>query len=171
MAKKKGHKRAAVKHVAKRVRHHAKSAMSTRPGKILMAAGIAAAGGVVTSLAVNHTPKVKDMSQTSKALLQGGAGLLAVFFAPKAWMKALGGGAVLASAFGVSKSVLKLDPLAGPSAGAPTLPPDMMRRLAQGTGMGLPAKVSMRGMGLPARVRMNGPVIPSRSGGWGGVSF
>lgn len=169
MAKKRGRKRAAVKHAARRVARRIGAGMDTKPGKVIMAAGVAAAGGIATSYALNHIPKVKDMSQTVKSGAQVAAGIAAILFGKKKWIKGLGAGAIIAGVFGVSKAVLKLDPMAGPGAGNSTLPPDVMRRLINQGRMGIPANVRM---GLPASVRMNGPISSrSRSSGWGGVSL
>lgn len=160
-----GAKMAKAKKAAKRAASAIRAGMDTRPGKVLAMAGTAAAGGVGTSLIINNVPKVKDMSQTTKSGIQVGAGLAAVFFGRKRWIKGLGAGAVIAGVFGLTKSVVKLNPLAGPGAGAPTLSPEQMRRLTSG-GMSVPANVRM---GVPANVRMNGaPSSGWGSGGWGG---
>lgn len=158
-----------VKHKVRRAGRKAAVAMGSKPVQVLMMAGTAAAGGVATSFIVNKTPKIKDMSQGTKSMIQGGLGLAAIFLGKKKWMKSLGAGSVIASVFGLSKALLKLDPLAGPSAGRPTLSPSQMNRLIRNGSMGLPANVRM---GVPANVRMgNSSVVPPRSGGWGGVSF
>lgn len=160
-----GSKMAKAKKAAKKAAHKVRAGMETRPGKMLMAAGTMAAGGVATSFAVNKIPKVKDLSQTMKSGIQTGAGLAAVFLGKKRWIKGLGAGAFVAGIFGLTKSVLKLDPLAGPGAGAPTLAPSQMARLTRGE-MNVPAAVRMN---VPARVSMRGnpPIGGSRSGGWG----
>jgi len=169
MAKKRGRKRAAVKRAAHRVARRIGAGMDTKPGKVLMAAGVAAAGGIATSYALNHIPKVKDMSQTVKSGAQVAAGIAAILFGKKKWIKGLGAGAVIAGVFGVSKSVLKLDPMAGPGAGLSKLPPEVMKRLINSGKMGIPASIRM---GLPASIRMGGPLsTPVRSSGWGGVSM
>jgi len=142
-------RRKAVRHVARRI----KAGMGTKPGQVVMAAGMAAAGGVATSLVINNVPKVKDMGALAKSGMQGAAGLAAIFFGRKRWMKSLGSGAVIAAVFGASKELLKLNPLAGPSAGSPTLPRAELQRLIA------------NGMGLPANVRMNRPAQVSMNGG------
>jgi histidinol dehydrogenase len=156
-----GAKMAKTRKAVKRVAHKVRAGLETRPGKVLMMAGTAAAGGMATSFAINNIPKVKDMSQMSKAMIQGGAGLAAIVLGKKKWMKGLGSGAVIAAVFGISKSVLKLDPLAGPGAGAPTLSPAQLRRI---TGMGVPAAVTMN---VPANVSMRGNAPAWGSNGWG----
>jgi hypothetical protein len=163
MAKRKG------RHAVRRVRHavgRARAAMDTRPGKVIGMAGMAAAGGAATSFIINKVPKVRDMSQGTKSAIQGAAGLAAIFLGKKKWIKGLGAGAVIAAAFGGVKAVLKLDPLAGPGAGRPTLSPSQMRRITGG-GMNVPASVSM---GVPSSVRMRGGSEGFGGGasGWGG---
>ncbi len=162
-----------VKHKVRRAGRRASVAMATKPIQMLTMAATAAAGGVATSFIVNKTPKIKEMSQGTKSAIQGGLGLAAIFFGKKKWIKSLGAGSVIASVFGLSKAILKLDPLAGPGSGRPTLSPSQVQRLIRTGSMGVPANVRAPGMGLPASVRMGGnsSVIPSRSGGWGGVSF
>lgn len=172
MAKKKGRKRAAVKHAARRVGHKVRAAAETRPGKLLIMAGTAAASGVATSYAINHIPKVKDMDATVKSGIQGALGLAAIFLGKKKWIKSVGAGAVIAGVMGLTKSVLKLDPLAGPGAGKMTLPPDVLAKLIRNGSMSMPASVSMH---RPASVAMNRPASVAMRGrgssGWGGVSF
>lgn len=161
MAKKKSRGR------ARRALSHLRAGMDTRPGKVLMMAGTAAAGGVATSFAINKLPKVRDLSPGIKSAIQGGAGLAAVFLGRKKWIKGLGAGAVIAAVFGLTKSALKLDPLAGPGAGQPTLSPEQMRRITGG-GMAVPAS-NVR-MNVPAAVSMRGgrpPISGWGSGGWG----
>jgi len=160
-----GHKMAKAKKAAKRAGHALRAGMETRPGKVLMAAGTAAAGGVATSFVINKTPKIKDLSQGMKSALQGGAGLAAIVLGRKKWIKGMGAGAVIAAVFGLTKAVLKIDPLAGPSAGTPTLSPSQMRQLTGGQ-MNVPASVRMN---VPARVSMGGraPIGGWSSGGWG----
>lgn len=153
-------------------KHHKKSHSKAKfggqggfaPLQVLTMAATAAAGGVATSFAVNKTPMVKDFGAGMKSGIQGAAGLAAIFFGRKRWLKSLGVGAVIASVFSASKNILKLDPLAGPGAGAPTLTADQMRRLLGGQ-MNMPSNVRMN---VPAPVRMRGaPVMPFGSGGWG----
>lgn len=170
MAKRKGRKRAAVRKVARRARRRIGAAMATKPGKLIVGAGIATAGGVASSFALNNIPKVKDMSAGTKVLAQLGIGLAAIMFGRKPWIKALGGGAVVAGAFGASKTFLNLNPLAGPGAGVSTLPPDVMRQLMRGR-LGRP--VGAVGMGRPVgQVAMRGRV-PTMGGGssYGGVAI
>lgn len=170
MAKKKGKKRAAVKHAVRHVGRKLRHAGETRPGKIIMHAGIMGATGVATSLVVNNVPKVKDLSAPWKGGIQATAGILAVFFGKKRWMKSAGAGAIVASVFSLARSIGKVDPLAGPGAGRPTLPPEVMQRLIRQGSMSMPAPVSMN---RPANVTMNRPAnVTMRGGsGWGGASF
>jgi len=154
---------AKVKRVARRARRavsRVRAGLDTRPGKVLMMAGTAAAGGVATSFALNKTPKVKDLSAGMKSGLQIAAGLAGLWFLKPKWAKGLSAGSVIAGVMGGAKAVLKLEPLAGPGAGTPTLSADAMRRLTNGR-MGVPAG-NVR-MGTPANVRMKG----SSSSGWG----
>lgn len=162
-----------IHHAAKGAARRFKAAAGTRPGQVLIMAGTAAAGGVATSFAINNIPKVKELSAMNKSLIQGGLGVAAIMFGGKRkWVKGLGAGSVIAAVFGLSKSVLNLNPLAGPGAGSPTLSPSQMARL---TGMNVPANVRMN---LPARVQMNAPRNDVRmrgnapvsgwsQGGWG----
>jgi hypothetical protein len=149
--------------------HKVKSAVSagmgSRPGQILAAAGMAAAGGVVTSYAINSIPKVKDMSAITKSSAQLALGLAAIFLGKKKWIKGLGAGAAIAAVFGATKAILKVDPLAGPSS-TPTLSPAQMARLTSGK-LAIPAPVVR--MNVPSAVSMRGraPVSGWTSGGWG----
>jgi len=153
---------------ARRALSSLRAGMDTRPGKVLMMAGTAAAGGVATSFAINKLPKVRDLSPGVKSAIQGGVGLAAVFLGRKKWIKGLGAGAAIAAVFGLTKSILKLDPLAGPGAGTPTLSPSQMARLTNG-GMAVP--VNQVRMNIPAAVSMRGgnrsPIGGWGSGGWG----
>lgn len=140
-----------------------RQAMETRPGKIVRFGLEATGGAVVTSLAVNKMPVIREQSQGIKSGAQGATGLAMVFLGPKRWpiVKRAGAGAIIAAIMGGVKAVLKVDPLAGPpSPGGRTLSNEAMRRITGGrVGMGRPANVTM---GRPANVTMNG----SGSGGW-----
>lgn len=162
--KKKGSKHAAVKSVARKAYRRASAGLDTKPGKVLLAAGMAAAGGVVTSYAINNIPKVKDLSQNVKSGAQLAVGVAAIFFGRKKWIKSLGAGAVVAGVFGAVKSLSGINPLAGPSAGGQTLPAWQMQRLLNGRSMSAP--VSSIRMSAPANVSMRGGAK-----GFGGVSF
>jgi hypothetical protein len=165
-------KKKSVSHKVRRAGRRFAAAAGTRPGQVLIMAGTAAAGGVATSFAINNIPKVKELSAMNKSLIQGGLGIAAVLFGGKRkWVKGLGAGSVIAAVFGLSKSVLNLNPLAGPGAGSPTLSPSQMARI---TGMNAPANVRMNlpasvRMNTPANVRMRGnaPVSGWTQGGWG----
>lgn len=122
---------------ARRAGRRISVAMETKPGKVVAMAVTAAAGGVVSSFIVNKTPVVKDQGRATKALLQGGLGLTAILFARNRHVKSLGAGAVIAAAMGAAKEFLKVEPLAGPSAGGNTLTPSEMARLTNGQ-MGIP---------------------------------
>lgn len=121
-----------VKGRARRVSRRVGAAMATKPGKVLAMAGMAAAGGVASSFVVNRTPIVKDQGRGMKAAIQGAAGLAAILFVKNRHVKGLGAGAVIAAAMGLTREFLKLEPLAGPSAGSRTLSPSEMQRLTNG---------------------------------------
>jgi len=171
MAKRKKRRGVArAKSVARKGVRRLKELGSSRPGQVLISAAQAAVGGVATSFALNNIPKVKDMSTATKSGAQVALGLAGIFFGKNRWMKSLGAGSVIAGVFGITKEVLKLNPLAGPGPTMATLPPDVMRRLINRGSMGLPARVRMGlpanvRMGLPARVRMSG------SNSYGGVAL
>jgi len=169
--KRKGSKMAKTKKTARKIGGKLKAGMNTKPGQLLTMAVIASAGGVATSLAINKTPKIKDLSQPTKSAIQAGLGLLAIFFGQKKLIKSMGAGAVIASVFALTKSITKIDPLAGPGSQTPTLSPAQMARLLS---MNAPASVRMN---APASVRMNAPASVSmggtspvkgwQQGGWG----
>ncbi len=121
-----------VKHRARRAGRRIGVAMESRPGKVVLMAMTAAAGGVASSFIVNKTPVIKDQGRTAKSLIQGGLGLAAILFVRNRHVKSLGAGAVIASVMGAVKEVLKVDPLAGPSAGSRTLTPSEMARITGG---------------------------------------
>lgn len=159
----KGGKMAKAKAKAKAAGKKLRAAMATRPGKVLAFAGLAAAGGVGSSLVVNKTPMVKDWPVNGKAATQIGVGLAGIFFGRKRmkFLQALGVGATVFGVGGLVKSMLKLDPMAGAGSGTPQLSRAQMARITNG--MGVPANVRMN---RPANVRMSG----SGSGwsqGWG----
>lgn len=173
--KKKTRKRGRVRARARAVTRRASKALATRPGQVVVAAGTAAAGGVASSLIVNYTPVLKDQGKLTKALLQGGLGMLGIFFLKNRFAKALGAGAVIASGFTLTKELLKVNPLAGPGDKA-TLTPDQMRSLVNGqarlnspvSDMRLGAPVRDVRMNVPADVRMGyNPMTSSIDGGWG----
>lgn len=139
MAKKKGHKRAAVK----KAYHKVRAGMDTRPGKVITMAVTAAAGGVATSFIVNKAPVIKDQGRLTKSLVQGGLGLVAILFVRNRHVKSLGAGAVIASVMGAAKEMLKVEPLAGPG-GRRVLTPGEMARITGGMNMPLP-----QGMNAP----------------------
>lgn len=175
MAKKKRRVGRKAKVAVRRAGRRAKAAMGSRPGQILMMAGTATAGALGTSMAINAVFNNIDSLKTKSAGWKSGAqfalGLLGVYFGKKRWIKNLGAGAVLGGVLGGVKSVTGVDPLAGPSAGRPTISPEQLRRLiASGGRMNIPANV--RTMNMPANVTMRGPIIPgNRSKGFGGMSF
>lgn len=149
-----------AKRVAHRVRRGARrvgAAMETRPGKVVMMAIEATAGGVVTSMAVNKFAPA-GMSPTTKSLIQGGLGLAAVMFIKNRHVKSAGAGAVIASLMGVAQSLFKVSALSGPSGGSRTLTPSELNRLVTG-GMGLPLN--------PMNMPLSGGV-PSGAGFKGG---
>lgn len=128
MAKRKRHIRRAVHHA----RRKAGAAMESRPGKIITMAVTAAAGGVASSMIINKAPVIKDQGRAMKSLVQGGLGIAAVMFFRNRHVKSLGAGAVIAAVMGAAKELLKVEPLAGPSAGSRTLSPSEMARITGG---------------------------------------
>lgn len=127
-----------VRHRARRAGRRFGAAMGTKPGQVVVAAVTAAAGGVATSMIVNKAPVLKDQGRAAKALIQGGIGLAAILFIRNKHVKSLGAGAVIAAAMGVAREFLKVEPLAGPSAGSRTLTPSEMARVTGGMNMPLP---------------------------------
>lgn len=140
MAKKRGKKRAAVKAAYRKVR----AGMDTRPGKMIVFAGEATAGAILSSLLVNKAPVVREQGRMVKSLSQGGLGLLAILFVKNRHAKALGAGAVIAAVMGAAKEVFKVEPLAGPG-GRRVLTPSEMSRITGNGSMGIP----LEKMGVP----------------------
>ncbi len=140
-------KKRSVRRVARRVARRVGVAMDTKPGKVVMAALEATGGAVVTSMVVNKVPVIRDQGRTVKSLAQGGAGLAAIMFVRNRHVKALGAGAVIAAIMGLVKETLKLEPLAGPSAGSRTLTPSEMAAITSGQ-MGIPLNANGQ-MGVP----------------------
>lgn len=166
--KKRGHRRAAVKRVAKSAYRRTRRALDTRPGKILMASAIATGGAVGTSFAINNIPKVKDLSAGMKSGIQIALGFAGIFLVRNKMVKAASAGSVIAGVMGGVKALTGINPMAGPSAGIPTLSQSQMQRLMQTGGMSLP--VSRVRMNQPAMVRMRGPFNGgSPSKGLGGL--
>ena len=153
MAKRhKGSRRARAKKALHHVRRHAGKAMGSRPGQIVVGALEMAAGGVVSSMAVNKLPMISTQSKTVKILAQAGIGAALVFFVRNRHVKSAGAGAVIAAAMGAAKNFLNLEPLAGPSIGSRTLNPTELQRIASGQ-MSMPSPVQMK---MPSPVQMNG---------------
>src|SRR5690606_13280689 len=84
MARKKRSVRRAVRRVARRVG----VAASTKPGQVVVGAMEAAAGAVVTSVAVNKLPVVKDQTRLAQAGAHGGLGHATVHLLSKRHVKA-----------------------------------------------------------------------------------
>lgn len=135
-------KKRSIRGRARRAGRRVKVAMETRPGKVATMAVTAAAGAVASSLIVNKTPVIRDQGRAAKALLQGGVGLAAILFVRNRHIKSLGAGAVIASVMGAAREFLKVEPLAGPSAGSRMLSPSEMRALTSGQ-MAMPYPGSM----------------------------
>jgi hypothetical protein len=151
----------AVKRHAKRrkampkKRHHksgrrSKSSVGSRPGQIVAMAATAAAGGIATSMVVNKTPVIRDQSRVVKSLVQGGLGIFAIMFVRNKMVKSLGAGAVIAAAMGAAQDLLKVQALAGPSAGSRTLTPSEMLRITGGMGIPLPGSMGVPMSSAPA---------------------
>lgn len=147
-------KRGGFRGRARRVVRRARVGMETRPGKVVMSALEATGGAILSSLIVNQSPVIKDQATTVKSAVQGGIGLAAIMFVRNRHVKSLGAGAVVAALMGIAKDMLKVNPLAGPSAGSPRLSPSEMARLQSGQ------------MGLPLRDRMGVPLstAPANAG-------
>jgi len=155
-------KKRSVRRVARRVARRVGVAMDTKPGKVVMAALEATGGAVVTSMVVNKVPVIRDQGRTVKSLVQGGTGLAAIMFVRNRHVKALGAGAVIAAIMGLVKETLKLEPLAGPSAGSRTLTPSEMAAITSGQ-MGIP---------FPSNGQMGVPMSQASSNaGFGRVGF
>jgi len=112
---------------AKRVVRRASSRAATRvryrtrelkPAQMLVAALIAAGGGLGSTLVVNNTPVVKGLDPKLKSLSQIAAGVLALYMLPikHKVVKAAGAGAVTAGVFGLVQKLSNMDVLAGESA-------------------------------------------------------
>jgi hypothetical protein len=125
-------RRKSVRGRARRAVRRVRAGMETRPGKVVTMALSAAAGGILTSLAVNNAPVIKDQSSTVKSVAQGALGIAAIMFVRNKHVKSLGAGAVIAAVMGAAKSMLKVEPLAGPSAGRRVLSPSEMNRITGG---------------------------------------
>jgi len=131
-----------VRHRVRRAGRRIKTGMETRPGKILMAAGEGAVGGILSSLAVNKLPVISGQSRMIKGAVQVAAGVGAVMFIRNRHVKAAGAGSLLVGLLSIAKDLLKIDPLAGPSMGSRTLTPSEMQRLTRGQ-MGIPLPGAM----------------------------
>lgn len=125
-------RRKSVRGRARRAVRRVRAGMETRPGKVVTMALSAAAGGILTSLAVNNAPVIKDQSSMVKSGAQGALGLAAIMFVRNKHVKSLGAGAIIAGVMGLAKSMLKVEPLAGPSAGRRVLSPSEMSRITGG---------------------------------------
>jgi len=132
VAKKKGKKRRAVAAYAKRGARRAKAAMDSKPGKVVVFAGEVGAGAVVSSLAVNRIPVIRDQGRMVKIGAQVGLGLAGLFLSRNKHVKALSAGSLVAAVMGGAREVLKLEPLAGPGPGSRTLTPAEMRSVTAG---------------------------------------
>ena len=164
MAKRKKKIRHAAKRAGHAVRRGAKrvgAALNTRPGQVVTMAVTAAAGGVVSSMVVNKAPMIKDQSKMVKSLLQSGIGMAAIFLLRNKHAKSLGAGAVIAGVMSLVKETLKVDPLAGPAAGAARLSPAEMSRLTGGA-LGMP--IGERAMSMPIAGQMSGSPGFNRGG-------
>lgn len=131
-----------VGHRVRRASRRVKLGMETRPGKIIMAAGEGAFGGILSSLAVNKLPVISGQSRMIKGAVQSAIGVGAIMFVRNRHVKAAGAGALLVGLLGIAKDLFKVDPLAGPSMGSRTLTPSEMQRLTRGQ-MGIPIPGTM----------------------------
>lgn len=127
---------------ARRAARRVRVGMETRPGKLLTVAAEATAGAVASSFIVNKAPVIRDQGRGVKSMAQAGVGLAAVMFVRNRHVKSLGAGAVIAALMGMAKEFLKVEPLAGPSAGSRTLSPSEMARITRGQ-MNMPLPGSM----------------------------
>jgi len=149
-------RRKSIRGRARRAGRRLGVAMETKPGKVVAMAVTAAAGGVASSFIVNKTPIIKDQGRAAKSLIQGGIGLMAILFVRNRHVKSLGAGAVIAAAMGAAKELLKVEPLAGPSAGSRTLTPSEMARLTSGQmNIPLPGSMGVPMTGAPANAGFN----------------
>lgn len=148
-------KRKSVGSKARRARRRVGAAMASKPGKFLAYGAEAAAGAVVSSLAVNKLPIIRDQSRGLKVAAQGGLGLLAVMFVRNRHVKSLGAGAVIASIMGAVREFVKVEPLAGPSAGSRTLTAEEMRQITSGQ-MNMPLPGQQMGVPLGSAPRNAG---------------
>lgn len=147
-----------AKHKAKKVYHKAKAMVHSRPGQVIMNAGIATAGGVATSMVLNFIPGVKDMDKGIKSGLQLALGLAGVFLVKNKMVQALSSGVVIAGAFGLSKKYLNLDPLASGGRRMTSAEIRELTSMLPGLSgrMGIPASVRPGSMGIPAQVLSGG---------------
>lgn len=150
---KKTHKKRRVAMPKKK--HHSrrgklKAVIGSRPGQIVAMAATAAAGGVATSFVVNKAPVIRDQSRLVKSAVQGGLGIIAIMFMRNKMVKSLGAGAVIAAAMGAAQEILKVQALAGPTAGGRTLTPSEMARITGGMGMPLPGTMAVPMSTAPA---------------------
>lgn len=131
-------------------RSRIKSALGSRPGQIMAMAATAAAGGVGTSFIVNKAPVIRDQSRLVKSAVQGTLGIVAIMFLRNKMVKSLGAGAVIAAAMGAAQEILKVQALAGPTAGGRTLTPSEMARITGGMGMPFPGTMAVPMSAAPA---------------------
>jgi hypothetical protein len=136
-----------VRHRVRRASRRIKTSMETRPGKIVMAAGETAMGGIISSLAVNKLPLISGQSRMVKGTVQGAFGLGAIMFIRNRHAKALGAGSLVVGLLSIAKDLFKVDPLAGPSMGSRTLTPSEMQRLTNGQ-MSMPLPGARMGVPL-----------------------
>ena len=111
MAKRKKRIKSAIKRAHSGVKH----AAATKPGQMLVAAAMAAVGGVATSFVLNKTPMLKDLNKGAKAGAQIAMGVAGAFLLKNKMLKAASAGAVVAGVFSAVKAFTGLEPLAGDS--------------------------------------------------------
>lgn len=136
------------------------------PTELLIFSGLAALGGITSSLIVNFTPFIRDMKPIVKSLSQMGVGIVGTIFIPKKaeFLKPLAAGAGIAGTFGLVQKVSagKFQVLAGNQ--AKTLTDQEIAALVAGgyVNMDGPARIGMNGMSGP--VDLGKTVNPALAG-------
>lgn len=153
-----------VKRAAHRVRRGARrvgAAMETKPGKVLVMALEATAGGVGTSMIINKFAPA-SLSPLAKSGIQAALGLGMVMFVRNRHVKSAGAGAVIAAMMSVAQNTLKVSALSGPSYSR-TLTGSEFDRLVNGMNLPLSSGHGRGGMNLPLAGS-----VPSGAGFQGG---
>lgn len=163
-------KRKKAKAAVKRAGHAVKRAVNTKPGQMLVAAAMAAGGGVASSFILNKTPMLKDLNKGAKAGAQIAIGIAGAYLFKNKFLKAASAGAVIAGVFSGVKAFTGLEPLAGDS--GKKLSPFELLNLTKQLNGGMSRPVNYGGPSLSRPVNYTGamsrPSMPSlNTGSWG----